>query len=72
MNNYPPEIQSFIDKYFWKANTEIQIMNYERYENIYEVEYKAIHPDNSYHTSTVYIRIEKENRMSDSDLGAKT
>lgn len=61
---YPPEIQAFIDKH--TPDHRLGIIEYSRYENIYEVYYK-IRINDKMEYKTVYIRVEKD-RMSDSRI----
>lgn len=63
-NNYPPEIQNFIDKNA-DNGVFIKINDYERYENIYEVSYSY----DGRGPRTCYLRITNKDRiMSDSKL----
>lgn len=61
----PKEIQDFIAKF--PTESEIEVQDYERYENIYEVIYRVDKPELGRVTRTAYIRIQK-NRMSDSNI----
>lgn len=56
-NNLPSEIEEF------KSKRNVTIIDWERYENIFEVQF--LNKDNE--KRTVYIRVHKENRMSDAD-----
>lgn len=61
----PKEIQDFIATF--PTESEIEVQDYERYENIYEVIYRVDKPELGRVTRTAYLRIQK-NRMSDSNL----
>lgn len=61
INNLPQEIQDFVNKY----HEPIEIVDYERYENIYEVFF--IRVDTTI-AKRVYIRVYKQNQMSDTNI----
>lgn len=67
MNNYPDEIKTFIDMH--RPEDEIQILEYDRYENVIEVRYRINLADGKRVTRTKYIRVFKQNQMSDTNLG---
>ena len=58
MNNYPPEIQAFLLR---RPNARIN--DYERYENIYEVDFYE-----NGKSRTTYLRVDKERQMSDTKI----
>lgn len=61
INNLPQEIQDFVNK----CHEPIEIVDYERYENIYEVFF--IRVDTTI-AKRVYIRVYKQNQMSDTNI----
>ena len=56
----PAEIEEYLATFY--ANMEVTVFDYERYENIIKLDFKA---GDRYHTA--YIPVKKENRMSDSN-----
>lgn len=63
---YPAEIQSFIDT-MRVRETPVEVSgDYERYENIYEIQYRHLKTGSSWRT--MYIRVYDHNRMSDSRM----
>lgn len=60
----PAEIQDFIATF--PTESKIEIQDYERYENTYEVIYRVDKPELGRVTRTAYIRVQKD-RMSDSE-----
>lgn len=54
-------------KRFFESRPTYKLINYERYENIYAVEYTKL-SDEGLVDGTVYLSVDKENRMSDSRI----